>query len=59
MSKFKKLVCNGPMQTEACGKCALCYMNGDYCSECTRGDAGCPFYAYNQMETALSALKEL
>ena len=47
------------IQTEACGKCALCYMNGDYCSECTRGDAGCPIDAYNQMETALSALKEL
>ena len=47
------------MQTEACGKCALCYMNGDYCSECTRGDAGCPVDAYNQMEAALSALKEL
>merc|ERR1711917_185407 len=46
------------IQTEACGKCALCYMNGDYCSECTRGDAGCPIDAYNQMETALSALKE-
>ena len=47
------------MQTEACGKCALCYMNGDYCSECTQGDAGCPVDAYNQIEAALSGLKEL
>ena len=46
------------METEACGKCALCYMNGDYCSECTRGDGGCPVDAYVQMEVALSALKE-
>ena len=47
------------IETEACGKCALCYMNGDYCSECTRGDGGCPVDAYNQMETALSELKDM
>ena len=46
------------IETEACGKCALCYMNGDYCSECTRGDDGCPVDAYVQMEVALAALKE-
>ena len=46
------------IETEACGKCALCYMNGDYCSECTQGDGGCPVDAYIQMEAALSALKE-
>ena len=46
------------IQTEACDKCALCYINGEYCSECSRGDNGCPAEAYNEMKVALSALKE-
>ena len=44
------------IQTEACNKCALCFTNGD-CSECTRGDNGCPVEAYNQLEEVLSELK--
>ena len=44
------------VQTEACSKCALYFINGD-CSECTRGDNGCPVEAYNEMEKVLSELK--
>lgn len=46
------------IQTEACSKCALCFMNGNDCSECTRGDNGCPVEAYNEMEEVLSELTE-
>jgi len=44
-------------ETEACGKCALCHLNGDYCSECNQGDDGCPADVYLKMETVFSALK--
>ena len=33
-------------------------MTGEYCADCTKGDDGCPVDAYNQIEEALSAVKE-
>ena len=42
------------IQTEACNKCALCFTNGENCSECIRGDNGCPVEAYNKLEEALN-----
>ena len=45
-------------ETKACGKCAMCSMTGEYCSECTHDNEGCPVEIYNQIEDAISILKE-
>ena len=44
-------------QTEACGQCALCFLNGEDCDKCTVADDGCPGAAYNKMTSMLSLLK--
>ena len=46
------------VETQACGKCAICFMTGEYCSECSHGDDGCPVESYKQIEAAISILKE-
>ena len=43
-------------QTEACGKCAYCFLNDEQCDECHVGEAGCPAGAYTQMTGFLSLL---
>ena len=45
-------------ETKACGKCAICSMTGEYCSECTHDNEGCPVEIYDQIEDAISMLKE-
>merc|ERR1712064_58783 len=46
------------IETKACGKCAICFMTGEYCSECSHGDDGCPVESYKQIEAAISIRKE-
>ena len=45
-------------KAEACGKCTACALDEEYCSECIRGDGGCPVDTINQIEAAISVLNK-